>query len=241
MAGSGGKSGTEWVKFDVEINSTCEMPAQEGTVPPEPTMPRGLAVSLTGRPLRAAGVELHKQHPARVLEGGSLAGELDGPQLSVAERREQLLLKVKADNAAIADLERELAEAQDAVRAGRSRRAQLTPSATDADDPQAQKYNELNQRDREMSQLIDTFDEQKTEESTLTAAAQAEIVRLLQAASRKQDYLDNTSGLSADRMKEVKADLNFKQSQMDNSAATSRIGPLIIAANSVLGETFSST
>lgn len=136
-----------------------------------------------------------------------------------------LLAKVKSDNAEIAEAEKQLAEMQDGLRKGRAKLAQLKEDAGAANDPKAQKQHELFARDKEMSELIDTFEEKKAVEVKKTADTQAEIVRLLQAMSRKQEYLDNTAGLSAARMQEMKSDLDFKQTQMDNSATTSnRLG-----------------
>lgn len=148
--------------------------------------------------------------------------ELDGPTLSVPEQREMLLAKVKSDNAEIAEAEKQLAEMQDGLRKGRAKLAQLKEDAGAANDPKAQKQQELFARDKEMSELIDTYEEKRAVELKKTADTQAEIVRLLQAMSRKQDYLDNTAGLSAARMQEMKSDLDFKQTQMDNSATTSK-------------------
>jgi len=158
--------------------------------------------------------KLERQHQA-------LAEELDGPQLSIPEQREMLLKKVKADNAEIAELERRLTETQDALRKGRAQLAQLQTDASAANDPKVQKHQELFQRDKEMSELIGTFDEKKAEELQKTSAAQAEIVRLLGSISRKTEFLDNAGNLSSQKLTEIKADLDFKQMQMDNSATTS--------------------
>lgn len=161
---------------------------------------------------------LEKQHH-------ELTEELDGPQLSVPQQREMLLQKVKADNAEIAENEKRLAETQDAVRRGRAQLSQLANEASEANDPKAQKYQELFQRDKEMSELIDTFEEKKAEELKKTTTAQAEIVRLLQSISRKTEFLENSGSLSAQKLTDLKAEVDFKQTQMDNSAHTSnRLG-----------------
>mmetsp|Transcript_24129 Transcript_24129/g.70388 ORF Transcript_24129/g.70388 Transcript_24129/m.70388 type:complete len:613 (-) Transcript_24129:207-2045(-) len=150
-----------------------------------------------------------------------LSRELDGPQLSEAEQRELLLARVKADNAEIAEAEKALAQLQDGLRKGRAKLSQLRTDAAPADDPKAQKYYELVARDKEMSELIGTFDAKKMEEQRKVAEAQSEIVRLLRALSRKQDLVTNASGLSAAKMREMRDDLNFKRTQADHSAATS--------------------
>ena len=65
-----------------------------------------------------------------------------------------------------------------------------------------------------MSELIDSFDRLKAEELHKTQAAQKEIVRLLQTLARKLEHMENPSRLNADRLAEMKSDLDFKQMQM---------------------------
>jgi len=150
-----------------------------------------------------------------------LSEELDGPQLSLPQQKEMLLQKVKADNAEIAEAERQILEIQEAVRKGRGQLSQLETDLVEANDPKKQKYQELFQRDKEMTELIDTFDESKAEQLDKISRAQAEIVRLLQTVSRKTEHLTNASGMDSDKYDEMKSDLDFKQMQMDNSASTS--------------------
>ena len=57
--------------------------------------------------LREEVVRLEAQHQ-------QLSEELNGPQLSLPQQKEMLLQKVKADNAEIAEMEKRLAEMQDA-------------------------------------------------------------------------------------------------------------------------------
>ena len=71
-----------------------------------------------------------------------------------------------------------------AIKAGKKQLSQLKNDAQDANDPKAQKYQELFQRDKEMSELIDTFEPTKASETAKIEKAQAECVRLLLAASR---------------------------------------------------------
>jgi len=129
---------------------------------------------------------------------------------------------VKADNAAIAEMERQLTESQDAVRKGRAQLSQLSSDMSDSrDDPKAQKYQELFAKDKEMSELIDNFDSLKATEAGKIESAQAQIVNLLQALSRKHAQAENAGNMNADKFNEMRSDLDFKQMQMDNSVSTS--------------------
>merc|ERR1719231_2027109 len=146
---------------------------------------------------------------------------MDGPQLSEEEQREMLLQRVKADNAQIAESEKLLSEAQEAIRAGKKRLAQLANEMTEANDPKAKKYEELFARDKEMSELIDSFDTTKATELKKIELSQEEVVKLLQSISRKMAMQDSTDAMTDDRLAEMKSDLDFKQSQMDHSVSTS--------------------
>merc|ERR1719181_240671 len=114
-----------------------------------------------------------------------LREELDGPQLSLPQQKEMLLQKVKADNAEIAEAERQIVELQDAVRSGRGQLSQLETDLVEANDPKKQKYQELFQRDKEMSELIDSFEPTKAQETKKMSDAQDEVVNLLQSISRR--------------------------------------------------------
>ena len=57
---------------------------------------------------------------------------------------------------------------------------------TEANDPKAQKYQELFAKDKEMSELIDTFDEKKLAEAAKIETSQERIVSLLQDSGRLQ-------------------------------------------------------
>ena len=135
------------------------------------------------------------------------------------QQKQMLLSRVKADNAIIAEHEKQLSEAQAAIRDGKKQLAQLKNDQAEANDPKAQKYQELFQRDKEMSELIDSFEPTRKAETEKIQAAQDEVVQLLQAISRKLALdPDNMSRAKLDEMQE---DLDFKQAQMDHSVSTS--------------------
>jgi len=150
-----------------------------------------------------------------------LSEELDGPQLSEEEQREMLLQRVKNDNAAMAEHEKTLAEHQAAIKNGKKQLQLLKSEQADANDPKAQKYQELFQRDQEMSELINTFEPTKERETAKIEKAQAEVVRLLQSISRRMAMTEDTDMMSKAKLDEMNSDLEFKQSQMDHSVSTS--------------------
>ena len=182
---------------------------------------REMEMALQRDPMRSKAFRLREELVRLDRLHKSLQGELDGPQLSEDEQREQLLARVKADNAQIADAEKRLSEAQEAIRAGKKRLAQLQSDMTEANDPKAQKYQELYQRDKEMSELIDTFDATKAKEVAKTEKAQEEVVQLLQSISRKLAMQETSGDMTDEKLAEMKSDLDFKRDAMDQSVSTS--------------------
>merc|ERR1719409_1448564 len=114
--------------------------------------------ALAQDPARGRMVQLREEVARLEAQHGQLSDELNGPQLSLPQQKEMLLQKVKADNAEIAEAERQILEIQEAVRKGRGQLSQLESDLVEANDPKKQKYQELFQRDKEMTELIDTFE-----------------------------------------------------------------------------------
>jgi len=182
---------------------------------------REMEAVLSRDPARSKAMRLREELMRLERLHQTLAQEMDGPQLSEEEQREMLLQRVKADNAQIAESEKLLSEAQEAIRTGKKRLAQLANDMTEANDPKAKKYEELFARDKEMSELIDSFDTTKATEHKKIELSQEEVVKLLQSISRKMAMQDSTDAMTDDRLAEMKSDLDFKQSQMDHSVSTS--------------------
>jgi len=201
--------------------STQELPKRQSEVAFLDERTREMEAALARDPYRAKAFRLREDFMRLERLQHSLSEELDGPQLSESEQREQLLQRVKSDNAAIAEMEKALTESQEKVRAGKKQLAQLANDASEANDPKAQKYQELAQRDKEMSELIDSFEPTKAIETAKIEAAQDEVVRLLQSISRRVAMTESPTDMTQDKLDEMASDLSFKRSQMDHSVSTS--------------------
>jgi len=204
-----------------QILATQELPKRQADVNFFDERIHEMEAALTRDPMRSKAARLRDELIRLERKQQLLAEELDGPQLSESQQREMLLQKVKADNSEISEAERRVAEHQEAIRRGRAQLSQLSNEMSEANDPKAQKYQELFAKDKEMSELIDTFDEKKALELSKIESSQEKIVSLLQAISRKTAQSENTSGMSEDKFNEMRSDLDFKQMQMDNSVSTS--------------------
>lgn len=203
-----------------DILSLQELPQRKSELAFFEERTREMEMALERDPTRARAFRLREEIFRLDRLHKSLQAELDGPQLSEEEQREHLLGKVKADNAQITECERRLSEAQDAIRAGKKQLAKLANDVNEANDPKAIKIQELYQRDKEMSGVIDTFDEEKAASLAKVSTSQDEVVRLLQSISRKLAMQENTSDMSDEKLAEMKSDLNFKRDAMDQSLST---------------------
>jgi intraflagellar transport protein 74 len=204
-----------------QVLSVQEIPKRQSDLAFFEERVREMEAAVSRDPYRAKAFRLREDMMRLERAQAALHEELDGPQLTEEQQRELLLQRVKADNASIAEHERALAESQEAIRSGKKQLSQLKSDMTEANDPKAQKYQELFERDKEMTQLIDTFEPTKVSESAKIERAQAEVVRLLQSVSRRMAMTENTDMMSKSKLDEMNDDLEFKQSQMDHSISTS--------------------
>lgn len=180
---------------------------------------REMEAAVARDPHRAKAFRLREDMLRLERQQQELMQELDGPQLSPEQQKQMLLARVKADNAAIAEHERQLSESQAAIRDGKKQLAQLKNDQAEANDPKAQKYQELFQRDKEMTEFMESFEGNKRGESEKIQKGQDDVVKLLQSISRRLGLdPDNMSRAKLDEMHE---DLDFKQAQMDHSVSTS--------------------
>ena len=65
-----------------------------------------------------------------------------------------------------------------------------------------------------MSELINTFDDTKASELKKISSAEAEVVALLQAISRKLRMQEKTDEMSDEKLAEMRSDLDFKQTEV---------------------------
>uniref|UniRef100_A0A7S2FJH9 Uncharacterized protein n=1 Tax=Haptolina brevifila TaxID=156173 RepID=A0A7S2FJH9_9EUKA len=204
-----------------QVLSVQELPKRHSDLAFFDERVREMEAVLSRDPTRSKAMRLREELMRLERLHQTLSQEMDGPQLSEEEQREMLLARVKADNAQIAENEKLLSEAQEAIRAGKKRLANLANEMSEANDPKAKKYEELFARDKEMSELIDSFDTTKATELKKIELSQEEVVKLLQSISRKMAMQDSTDAMTDDRLAEMKSDLDFKQNMLDHSVTTS--------------------
>ena len=146
-----------------QVLSVQELPKRQSDLAFFDERVREMETAVSRDPGRAKAFRLREDIDRLQRLHHALSEELDGPQMTDDQKREMLLARVKADNAEIAEHERTLVEAQQAIKDGKKQLSQLKNDVADANDPKAQKYQELFARDKEV----------KAQRSSTQAAAAA--------------------------------------------------------------------
>lgn len=166
--------------------------------------------------------QLTKHAERLAVERDSLLEEKETCNMDPAQAREKLLSKVKADKQRIADLDRELESIEKRNANLRKRRNDLQQEIEDRKSSKgsndAEKYETLFQRDQEMTQFIEKFEETKTKELETQRQTQDTIVQLLEHMSK--DITRQDAMPSAERAVAMKEDLSFKEKSLQSSKTT---------------------
>eukprot|EP00744_Colponema_vietnamica_P003871 GILI01005866.1.p1 GENE.GILI01005866.1~~GILI01005866.1.p1 ORF type:complete len:633 (-),score=211.40 GILI01005866.1:70-1920(-) len=141
-------------------------------------------------------------------------------QKSPAEQRDQLLFKVKEDNAEIGRIEARSSEVKAMIenykREIREKANDLEERKTDSGDQQ--KYELLYQKDQEMTAFIDSYEGLRREEVQLKTELEQSIVGLLEHMSRCMQK--ENSMPSVQQFSEMQEDVKFKKESLTNAQNT---------------------
>lgn len=185
-------------------------------------------------------------------EKAGLEEDLAAVRLGPAEARERLLAKVKADNATIQALDKDLAEVEEANAARRKVIAEVNAEIDErrnggngnGANSESAKYELLFKRDQEMTEFIDRFPDMKGKEVAEHSRMQNTIVALLEhmaegidrekampdraaAADMKEDLEDKTRDVKAAQVTQerLQGELGLRQVELDKIASLdSKIG-----------------
>lgn len=174
--------------------------------------------------LREDHKSLSRQLDSLRQEKENLETELETSKLSPEEARARLLEKVKDDNQKIQELGKQIDDAEEECR---EKRRQINEVQSEVDERRggtggaagdAQKYAALEERDKEMTRFLETFEEQMVQELEEQKRAQKMIVGLLEHTSRHLAHSENLP--SEEQYTEMKDTLTFKKKQLESSAST---------------------
>eukprot|EP00033_Pygsuia_biforma_P001831 GCRY01002049.1.p1 GENE.GCRY01002049.1~~GCRY01002049.1.p1 ORF type:complete len:579 (-),score=217.83 GCRY01002049.1:177-1913(-) len=138
--------------------------------------------------------------------------------LTPAQEREQLLVKVREDNAAMAEYERDSKAFVNEMDQLREEREALAAESMSQQGEKANKMEELMRRDEEFTAFIDNFETTKKNELKEIAQAEEFIVGLLEHISKGLER--EHSMPSEESYKEMAQDLQTKKEEAEKSQST---------------------
>ncbi|GCB60460.1 hypothetical protein scyTo_0009178 [Scyliorhinus torazame] len=141
---------------------------------------------------------------------------------SPQEERERLLKQVKEDNQEIASMERQLTEMREKINQVTEEIRHLDMDLEEHQGERNQKYKELKKREETMDAFLDTYEEIKDQEMERKAQLEASIVALLEHTSRNMNRMKQISSITANELKSMQEDLNFKETEMQKSQTTAK-------------------
>ncbi|XP_074611284.1 intraflagellar transport protein 74 homolog isoform X2 [Acropora palmata] len=135
-----------------------------------------------------------------------------------AEERERLLKQVKEDNQEIASMERKTYELQEKIEAVNGEIQQVDMDLEEHQGERNFKYKELKKREETMDGFLDTFDEVFENEQIRKEQLGSSIITILEHMSR--GLLRSKHMPSPAELRQMKDDLNFKETEMHKSQST---------------------
>eukprot|EP00743_Colponemidia_sp_Colp-15_P001360 GILK01001490.1.p1 GENE.GILK01001490.1~~GILK01001490.1.p1 ORF type:complete len:646 (+),score=138.74 GILK01001490.1:56-1993(+) len=170
--------------------------------------------------LRQKAQTLRDQRAHLLAKKADLEIQTNQAQLSVPEARERLLAKVKEDNAEIAKGEQKALQLKGLIE---KYKRQVNDMETDLEERkgeagEVEKYTILFQKDQEMTNFIEKFEETKSQELAQKEEMERTVVALLEHISRNLGR--ENSMPTPSQVDELKAELQYKGDQLASSQAT---------------------
>jgi len=182
---------------------------------------RALEDEIQNNTFRNEFAERSKQLARLKKESGNLETDLESMNMDPAEARQKLLAKVKDTNQEIRELK---LQCEVVIKENDGLRSNLEGLTRDIEDRKgdgadnSKKYEVLFKRDKEMTDFIDKFSEEKEKELKSQTESQQMIVALLQHIS---DDLARQHNLPSEaKVNAMREDLSFKKRQVDASETT---------------------
>ncbi|MEE6459061.1 hypothetical protein FKM82_000525 [Ascaphus truei] len=185
------------------------------------TKKEALEAEITHSQVKQEAVHLYeKLHELESRRDQTLAEDksLGSPQ----EERERLLKQVKEDNQEIASMERQLTDIKEKAKQLNDDIGRLDMDLEDHQGEKNQKYKELKKKEESMDKLLANFEESKNQELERKSEIEANIVALLEHSSRNMNRMKQISSVTAQELKIMQEDLNFKETEMHKSQSTAK-------------------
>eukprot|EP00667_Euglena_gracilis_P007195 EG_transcript_7265 len=137
---------------------------------------------------------------------------------TLPDEKTRLMNQVKTETADIENLQAEAETIKADTQKVKEAIAGVDADLQDYKGDKAEKYKELEAKDREMQDFIDKFPENRKETLDVISKIEVRIVQLLEAIGKNLSSSENLP--SQQQVQEMSADLEFKKKQMDFSMST---------------------
>jgi intraflagellar transport protein 74 len=137
---------------------------------------------------------------------------------TLPDEKTRLMNQVKSETNEIEALQAEAEEVKAETQKVKESLAALENDLLEYKGDRAEKYKELEAKDREMQDFIDKFDDSKKETVDAMSKTESNIVHLLETIGKNLAATNNLP--SQQQVQEMSADLEFKKKQMDFSVST---------------------
>ena len=168
--------------------------------------------------LKQKAHHLREQRQNLVRRKEDLEVQTNELNLSFPEARERLLARVKADNTVIKDTENRAKEVEKAISSYKKQIEEMDNDLKNSDDNQMEKYEILAQRDKAMTDFIDSFESTKKGELDMIKNLEDNISQMLEQIATILDRKENLPDQS--QVKDWKSEYTYKKEQTTNAAVT---------------------
>uniref|UniRef100_A0A7S0HH41 Intraflagellar transport protein 74 homolog n=1 Tax=Hanusia phi TaxID=3032 RepID=A0A7S0HH41_9CRYP len=173
---------------------------------------------LLAEPLKQRLNSIQEQKLKLLQEKQNLEAELSKPVMSEDEEREMLLSQVKEDNNQIKITERNMEEIQSKTRQVSQDLEQLEKDGGIKESEDAKKYQRLREKDQEMTEFIENFDQNHSKESSTVKEIETRIFKLLEHISK--DLQRQQQLPSKENFQDLQDEVAVKQRGLENSQST---------------------
>jgi intraflagellar transport protein 74 len=173
--------------------------------------------SLAQEPNKQRMNSLQDQMQQLIARKRELEAAANKPVLSESEQREQLLQQVKEDNAHIATLTRNVEEKEKRI-VETQKELDALEAGGGEETEEVKKYRKLQEKDQEMTEFIEQFDEKKKRELEAVVEVERRVVALMEHVSKQLGR--STQVPSKEGFQDLQSEVAYKQRNLENSQST---------------------
>mmetsp|Transcript_122702 Transcript_122702/g.212771 ORF Transcript_122702/g.212771 Transcript_122702/m.212771 type:complete len:585 (-) Transcript_122702:179-1933(-) len=177
-----------------------------------------LQAELKADQVKQAAMKLQERKEKLEQKKKDLVAEIRQHGGTLPDEKSRLLNQVKSETAEIENLQAQMETVKAETQKVKEALAHLESDLSEYRGDRAEKYKELEAKDREMQDFIDKFDDAKKTALDDTTKCEERIVHLLEQIGKNMQASETLP--SQQQVQEMSADLEFKKKQMDFSVST---------------------